>query len=236
MRWIVGALLAVGLAGCSGSPAQRSQLAVVKSVKGAIVCVHTVKGDGFCVTANGTRELQGVYVGDCVDMTRSLTIPPAKIEVVATERCRQPHAAPTEAVLRVKVVTRGALSAAAMYTVTTGPNGVSNCEAAAKTGNSSLREFTVGAPATKSAPLYFEFRTVAFHGPARYEQRAVNLDSVLAVLDRRSVYFERTPNSRVSMTINQDGSGMASFTSFVSPDGRSLNGVATWRCETKPAT
>ena len=132
-------------------------------------------------------------------------------------------------------MTRGALSASATYSVTTGPNGVSNCDAAAKAGNSSLGEFTVRAPGTKQAPLYFEFRTVAFHGPARYEQRAVKLDSVLAVLGRRSVYFERAPDSRVSMTINRDGSGTASFASFVSPDGRSLNGITTWRCDTEPA-
>jgi hypothetical protein len=81
--------------------------------------------------------------------------------------------------------------------------------------------------------VYFEFRTVSFHGPATYEDRAVKFDSVLAVIGRKSVYFERTPKSLVSMKITPDGAGSASFESFVSADGRTLNGVATWRCATK---
>jgi hypothetical protein len=134
------------------------------------------------------------------------------------------------------VVTTGALSASTAYTITTGPHGVSNCTAAAQTGNSSLREFTVRGPGSRSAPLYFESRTVGYHGSARYEQRALKFDSVLAMVDRKSVYFARTPDSHVSMRINRDGSGSASFASFVSRDGRTLNGVVAWRCETEPAT
>jgi len=145
-----------------------------------------------------------------------------------------PRVTSPKALLRVTVVTTGAVSESATYTVTTGPQGAASCAAAAETGNSSPRQFTVRGPGSRVAPLYFEFRTIAYHGPAKYEQRAVKFDSVLAMVGGKSVYFERAPDSRVSMTVDQDGSGTASFASFVSSDGRSLNGVATWRCETSP--
>jgi hypothetical protein len=146
------------------------------------------------------------------------------------------RASQTEAILRATLVTSGALTASTTYTTTTGPHTVSNCRAAADTGNSSLREFTVRGPGSRSAPLYFEFLTVGYHGSATYEQRALKLDSVLAIIDRNSVNFERAPESGVSMTIGRDGSGSATFASFVSRDGRRLNGVVKWRCHTQPAT
>jgi hypothetical protein len=140
----------------------------------------------------------------------------------------------TEAILRATLVTSGALSASTTYATTTGPHGVANCRAAADAGNSSLREFTVRGPGSRSAPFYFELRTVGYHGSATYEQGALKLDSVLAIVDRNSVTFQRTPGSRVLMTVGGDGSGRADFSSFVSRDGRSLSGIVTWQCHKQP--
>jgi hypothetical protein len=85
------------------------------------------------------------------------------------------------------------------------------------------------------APVYFELRTVSYHGPATYRLREVKLNSVLAMINRQSVYFYRIGNSAVSMTIDAGGSGTASFSSFRSTDGRRLSGTVSWRCETLPA-
>jgi hypothetical protein len=119
--------------------------------------------------------------------------------------------------------------------VTTGPNGVANCHAAGASGNSALRQFTIRSSGTLRAPVYFELRTVSYHGPATYRLRAVKLNSVIAIINRQSVNFSRKSNSAASMTIDASGSGAASFSSFRSTDGRQLSGTVSWRCETLPA-
>lgn len=89
MRTLIGAAVVVGLVACGGGPgAGHSELAVVRSVRGAVVCVDALESNGFCSRALDTRSLDGVEPGDCVDMTRDLRTPPAKIEVVAQERCQ----------------------------------------------------------------------------------------------------------------------------------------------------
>jgi hypothetical protein len=147
----------------------------------------------------------------------------------------QPRARGTRAVLLATVHTSGALSASDDYTVTTGPNGVANCHAASASGNSASRQFTIRSAGSTRAPVYFELRTVSYHGPATYRLREVQLNSITAIVNRQSVYFYRDSNSAASMTIDAGGSGTASFSSFRSTDGRALSGTVSWRCETLPA-
>jgi hypothetical protein len=136
-------------------------------------------------------------------------------------------------VLDARLSTTGALVRSASYTSTTGPNGARSCAVAASRGNSSRREFVIAAPGSREAPVYFGFRTVTYRGPGTYRQSAVRLDSIATVIDRATVDFRRARGSVVSMTVSGDGSGTASFTSFVSDDGRTLDGRVHWTCRTQ---
>jgi hypothetical protein len=138
----------------------------------------------------------------------------------------------TEAALQAHIVTTGAVRESANFVSTNGPDGASTCHTAALSGTSALHQFVIAIPGTGTVPLYLLARTAGYHGPAKYGRDSVRLDSIDALIDRRSVYFQRRARSAVSMTINRDGSGTVSFLSFVTRAGVSLNGVITWRCET----
>ncbi len=148
----------------------------------------------------------------------------------------KPQAPVTQAVLAASLRTTGALTASDSYTITTGPNGVASCRLAALSGDSALRQFVIRGPGTLAAPVYFLFRTVAYRGPGTYRQPDdVRPESIAAVISRASVDFYPAPGSRVTMSINPDASGHASFTSFVSNDGRTLSGTVRWICKTQGA-
>ena len=141
----------------------------------------------------------------------------------------------TEAALRAHIATNGAVHESANFVSTNGPHGASTCNAAASSGNSAAHQFVVAIPGSGVVPLYFLAATAGYHGPAKYVRDRVRLDSIDALINRRSVYFHRNARSTVSMMINRDGSGTVSFSSFVNRAGLSLNGVITWHCKTATA-
>jgi hypothetical protein len=141
----------------------------------------------------------------------------------------------TEAVLKAKMVTTGALHLSSAFTSTTGPNGARTCADAASKGNSAARQFLIAAPGSRTAPLYFTVSTVGYHGPASYGPTAVRLDSVLAEIGGKSTYFRPADKSVASMTIEADGSGTARFSSFEGPNRLILSAEVTWRCDTEVA-
>jgi len=134
----------------------------------------------------------------------------------------------TEAVLRAHIVTTGVVHESANVISTNGHDGATTCSAAASSGTTAQHQFVIAIPGTGAVPLYFLASTAGYHVPAMYACEGVRLDAINALIDRRSVYFHRNAGSAVSMTINRDGSGTVSFSSFVTRAGMTLNGLITW--------
>jgi hypothetical protein len=142
----------------------------------------------------------------------------------------------TEALLHVSIVATenpGALRFTDHYDTSMGPDGVVDCGTAASDGNSAQRKFVIVSPGSKRAPLYFSIQTREFSGPGVYRDGALLLDSMAAVVARRSVDFFMTPASHVVLTLDHDGSGSASFSGYRSTAGATLAARLTWTCSTK---
>jgi hypothetical protein len=76
----------VACGGGSGNPTVR---ATIDRRVDRTVCVNPVGStQPYCTTALFDRDLQGVHVGDCVDISRNIATSPGKIEVLDNRLCR----------------------------------------------------------------------------------------------------------------------------------------------------
>ncbi|HEX4490822.1 MAG TPA: hypothetical protein VH914_06415 [Acidimicrobiia bacterium] len=140
----------------------------------------------------------------------------------------------TEALLHASIVgTTGSTRYVDHYDSTTGPNGVIDCSTAASDGNSVRRTFVITGPGTVRAPLYFSIGTREFSGPGVYRDGALVLGSIGSYKEQTPVDFFKAPASHVTLTLNDDGSGTASFTGYRSPQGTTLAARMTWTCTNK---
>lgn len=85
---VVGVLAAAGCAS-SGTDEAGTVTAVVQRMEaGRTVCVDPL-GDStpYCTTTPDSRNLQGVHIGDCVEVSRNLAVVDALIKVLPERSC-----------------------------------------------------------------------------------------------------------------------------------------------------
>jgi hypothetical protein len=86
----VGVVIGIAVGGCGGGGADEAQTvkAVVQRIENdRTVCVDPIHGGGYCTTAPDARNLQGVDPGECVEVSRNLSVAGAVIRVLPERDC-----------------------------------------------------------------------------------------------------------------------------------------------------
>jgi hypothetical protein len=103
------------------------------------------------------------------------------------------------------------------------------CASLAKTGFSGVWSLPV--PASANA-TYLNANVETYTGPGTYSNQSVFQDSVTLYAPYQGTIdeFNQVSGSNVSVTVNSDGSGKATFTMLQDNDQLNENGTETWTC------